>query len=120
MNSFRKTLLAAGIGLAVLAPAAYVVADTGTSTPTTQCTDAQRAEHRAASAEIRAKVVADLAAKGITDPVQIRDAVRAEMTARFGDLPGTGTMAGQHNGTGQHNGNGQHLGTGTGNGTGRS
>jgi hypothetical protein len=115
MRTLTKALTAGAIGLAVLVPGGFALADDGDPSPAPVCTTEQRQDHQETRDRLRAEILDQLRDEGVTDPDQIRDQLQTRlhdaMEQRYGEMPGP------HQGMGPgHQSEAHHNGTGHGHG----
>jgi hypothetical protein len=92
MRTLTKGLVAGAVGLAVLVPGGFAVADDGDPSATPVCTAEERQERWETRDRLRAEILDQLREEGVTDPDQIRDQLRTRlhdaMEQEYGEMPG--------------------------------
>lgn len=119
MRTITKGLVAGAVGLAVLVPGGMALADDGdppAGNPV--CTSEERQERWETRDGLRAEILAQLEAEGVTDPEQVREQLRTRlhqaMEEQYGEMPGPQAGMGPEFGMGPHAGDGWGPGDGSG------
>jgi hypothetical protein len=99
MRTLTKGLAAGAVGLAVLVPGGFALADDGDDRPPTPiCTAEERQDRQETHDRLRAEILDQLGEEGVTDPDQIRDQLRTRlhdaMEQEYGEMPGHHTGMG--------------------------
>ena len=92
MRKLTKGFVAGAVGLAVLVPGGFALADDSDTPQTPVCTAEERQERWETRDRLRAEILDQLREEGVTDPGQIRDQLQTRlhdaMEQRYGEMPG--------------------------------